>query len=81
MIKSFYCDYKGLEVLIEFSIAAERDEDQYLFDLDEIISVFDENSAEEAEYDMNEIEDIICEWLDKPKNYNKLVKELENSEY
>lgn len=82
MTKSFYKTLNGSELLIEFSLSIEQEDGEYTFDLDEIVSVFDEGASEElVDYDQQEIEQVIFDWLDTPKNHNKLLREIENCEY
>ena len=60
MTKSFYKTLNGSELLIEFSLSIEQEDGEYTFDLDEIVSVFDEGASEElVDYDQQEIEQVI----------------------
>lgn len=82
MTKSFYHKEGDSDLLIEFVLDIEEDEGSYTFNLAEITSIFDEGFSEEIDFNANyeKWEDIINEWLDSPKNYNKLVQELTSSD-
>ena len=85
MRKSFYKRIEDRELLIEVDLRVSGEEDDLCFELSSIDRVYDEDELEDISpeeldtEDVNNIYDIIDEWIEK--NYRKLVREYKNIDY